>query len=346
VTLVVTVLSANTSLGDPITAAAAARAGLSRPAELEGQAMTAMDGPVPLLGHPVATAGGFQGPARLLSLALPALRALTGELALPPADEVGLFLALPHLDDATAAARLLDRLQKLTGLPVAAAVRQAFTGGHAAFGMAVQAAANAIARREVALGVVGAVDSLCDPAALSALLEQGRLKTPQNPVGLQPGEAATFLAVCADDEARRRRWPVLARIAGAGVARDPGDPQDPDVLPLGQGTLLALQSLVAGTGPLPPGGTFFVVDCNGEPRRAADWGQCQQRLTATMPGVLGESDWFPAGSFGDTGAASAALATQLVVRAFARGYAPRRCAVVLSSGDDGRRSAIRLTPAE
>ena len=363
--LVVTALSSNTSLGGAVTAAAAARAGLCRPTKLEGLAVTERDGPVPVIGHAVPTVRGFQGVARLLSLALPALQALIDDATLPSDEDVGLFLALPSLPlpEVTAevdpevepeprpkqapppapadvqATRLVDRLVGLSGLRVAANLRRTFAFGHASFGLATQAALTAVARREVKVCVLGAVDSLCDPRALGALLAQDRLKTEDNPDGLQPGEASIFLVVTTGEEALRRRTSGLARITGAGVAREPRPPKDPV---LGEGMMLAIENLIEGTGPLAKGRTFFVVDCNGESRRAVDWGSCQQRLTAAMPGVLDVPEWFPAINFGDTGAASAGLAAQMVIRSFARRHAPRPCAVVLSSSDDGGRSAIRI----
>lgn len=347
--LAVTALAANTSLGDAVTAAAAARAGLSRPSEIEGAVMTEMDGSTPLAGHVVSTVRGFEGFARLLALALPPLQALIEDGEVPLQEEVGLFLALPRsaatetrTAGQTEAARLVERLVAATKLRVSANASRNFASGHAAFGMAVQAALASVARREVRICLLGAIDSLCDRRALVALETDGRLKTADTPVGLQPGEAATFLVAVGASDARKLERPPLARISGAGVAMEP---RAEDAPPQGRGMLRALENLVQGTGPLVAGGTSFVLDCNGEAWRAADWGACQQRLTATMPGVVGAVPWFPAASFGDAGAASAGLGAQMAIRAVVRQHLPGPCAVVLGSSDDGARSAIRIEKA-
>jgi len=344
---VITGFSANTSLGDERQAGAAARAGLARPAELEAQAWDEEDGAVAVVGHPVPTARGFQGEARLLALALEPLTRLWREAALPAGHEVGLLLGTPDLkrraERAGAAlprARPLpDRLAALAGLPATGKWRQAFPIGHAGFAAAANAALQLLARGEVEACVVGGVDTLCDRLALAALGAEQRLKTADNPVGLQPGEAAAFLLLEKPEAARRRGAKVLARIGGVGVAAEPRSEEDG---PLGQGLLAALRELVAAAGAPPAGQAFFVLDRNGEASRAADWGHCQQRLTAGFPGLLPAAQWDPATSFGDTGAASGALGAGLAIRGFDRRYAPAPSAIVLSASDGGPRAALRL----
>ena len=173
-------------------------------------------------------------------------------------------------------------------------------------------------------------------SAVDALAAQERLKSDRNPVGLQPGEAAAFVLLESPEAARRRKARVLAHVAGVATAEDPRTKDDP---PVGEGLALALGRLAAESGALPPGETWFLSDRNGEAVRANDWGYCQQRLTARMPGLLPASEWTIATSLGDTGAASGALATAVVVRSFARAYAPGRCAVILSCG--GRPASAR-----
>jgi hypothetical protein len=199
-TIAVTARSANTSLGDAVTACAAARAGLVRPAKLELLAYEEFDGATPITAHPVSTAGGFQGDARLLSLAYPALHALLAAAAPSPSAKVGFFLASPDLVARAAVigapsprpSTLIDRLVSITGLSVPEPLRRAFPLGPTGFATAIQAATEALIRREASVCIVGAVDTLCDDLAIAALTAQKRLKTADNPVGLQPGEAAAF----------------------------------------------------------------------------------------------------------------------------------------------------------
>jgi 3-oxoacyl-[acyl-carrier-protein] synthase-1 len=349
-TLAVTALASNTSLGDVVTACAAVRAGLSRPGELDQLAFEDESGPVPIMGHPVVTVSGFQGESRLVSLAFPALRALLADRPIASGERACFFVASPDLParatlagaPAPRESRFLERLVAMSGLAVPPNLRRDFPLGPTGFVSAIQSAIQAVSQREADVCVVGGVDSLCDDLALAALAAGGRIKTADNPVGLQPGEAAAFILLEGVDGARRRKAEISAVIKGIGEARETRSGNDPTV---GEGLTQAIRVLAAASGPLEAPGTFFVVDCNGEPARASDWSWCQQRLLAEMPGVFPAPEWYPAISYGDTGAAGAALGTQLAVRAFARGFAPGRCAVILSSGNEGARSAIALEKA-
>jgi 3-oxoacyl-[acyl-carrier-protein] synthase-1 len=345
----ITAIGASTSLGASRAACAAARARLARPAPLPRLAFDSEEGPVPVTGHPVALVTGFQGDARLLSLALPALGEVARSMRLEPGAALGLFVSLPDLETRARAAGselparlpLLDRMAADAGLPVAPDLRASYPAGQAGFALAVGSALQLLAQGRAAACIVGGVDTLCDDLAVDALAAQGRLKTGDNPVGLQPGEAAAFLVLEPPESIRRRKAPVLGQVTGCALAHDPRTGDDP---PIGQGLAEALRQLAAG-GPLPPGETFFALDRNGESARANDWGCCQQRLTARMPGLLPAPEWDLATCFGDTGAASGALAAQAAVVGFARGYAPGRCAVVVSASDGDRRAAVRIERA-
>jgi 3-oxoacyl-[acyl-carrier-protein] synthase-1 len=344
----ITGIGANTSLGGVVSACAAVRARLARPAQLPQVAFDAEEGPVPVVGHPVPTVAGFQGEARLLSLAIPALRELIRSAGLDTSAEVAFCVGLPDLEARGRAAgaegpapklRLLDRMVEYSGLRVAPHARQAIPAGHAGFGLALGAALEVLLQGRATACIAGGVDTLCDDLAVDALAAQERLKSDDNPVGLQPGEAAAFVLLELPEAARRRKGLILAHVAGIATAEDPRTKDDP---PVGEGLALALGRLAAESGVLPPGETWFLSDRNGEAVRANDWGYCQQRLTARMPGLLPASDWTIATSLGDTGAASGALATAVAVRSFVRAYAPGRCAVILSAADGRQRAAIRL----
>ena len=56
--------------------------------------------------------------------------------------------------------------------------------------------------------------------------------------------------------------------------------------------------------------------------------------------------WYPAISFGETGAAAVITAMAVALRAFARGYAPSRDLVVIGISDDGGRSSVVLSDSK
>lgn len=343
--LVVTGMAARTSLGDAVSAAAAARAGLARPAPLEHTTFDEDEGNVPVTGHPVRAVTGFQGEARLLALLGPALKELSAASRTTPTDPIALLVAVPELDQRGRQAGatpmrvpgFLDRLVARTGAKIPSELRHTFPG-RTGVARALQAARELLAQGRVQACLVGAVDSLCDDLAVDALAAAGRLKTPDNPVGCQPGEAAVALRVETAEEARRRLTPVLARVGALGLAREP---RSGDLPPVGEGLLAALQALGEAE-PAAGGAAFLVLDRNGETERASDWGHCVVRLRQRGLPLAEAPSWDPAISFGDTGAASAALGAVLTMRGFARSYAPGASAVVVSCGEDGERSAVRL----
>jgi 3-oxoacyl-[acyl-carrier-protein] synthase-1 len=343
----ITALGCNTSLGGALSACAAMRANLSRPAELPAMVFDSDEGAIPVTGHPVPTAAGFQGEARLLSLALPALRDLMSSVALPPGAPLFLCVALPDLEARGKIAGmgvprrlgLLDRMVQHSGLPVAPQARHGFPAGPVGLSLAVEAALGLLANVPSATCLVGGVDTLCDDLAIEALAAEGRLKTRDNPAGVQPGEAAAFLLLEAPASAHRRRVKVLGYVGGFGNGQDPAAKNRPA---LGKGLFQAIRQLAVTSGPLPEGESWFVLDRNGETRRAVDWGYCQQHLAAQMKGLVPAKEWDPAVSLGDTGAANGAIAAQCAVRGFMRGYAPGGTAVILCSSEDGRRAAVRV----
>jgi 3-oxoacyl-[acyl-carrier-protein] synthase-1 len=71
-----------------------------------------------------------------------------------------------------------------------------------------------------------------------------------------------------------------------------------------------------------------------------EWGHALVRLLERWPAVHEPVLWYPATSFGETGAASGPLAVCMAVSAVARGYAPAANAVIASSSDGSGRAAV------
>jgi 3-oxoacyl-[acyl-carrier-protein] synthase-1 len=349
------------SLGDAVTAAAAARAGLSRPAELELEIEDDDTGETaPLTGHPVPALEKFLGRARVIALAEQALADLAArDPELPSLPDCGLCLCVTDGDtrrwlpdqppsttevreqqraDARARQELATDIVQLADLPVEPHMRRVYPGGAGGFAAAVDDALAGFRAGQLGACLVGAVDSLIEASALRFLYEAGRLKTPDDATGLIPGEAAAFLLLERPDRARQRHRAALARIAG--TAQEQGE--DPDVVerpPRGTALLGMMARLFAGA---PPGPAWVLTDQNGETFWAHEWGDFVVRAASRLPGFQVGPLWYPAVSFGDTGAASGALAACLAVRAFARGYAPAPLATVISSTYEGRRGAVQL----
>jgi len=189
---------------------------------------------------------------------------------------------------------------------------------------------------EVTRGIVLAVDSLCDRSSLEWLVASGRLKLPGHPVGLQPGEAAVCLVV---EPIVGEPRPGQVVIAGAAHDLAPRT----DVGPSGMTGMLAGQAGRRCLEQVRPGTQRLVadhyVDLNGEEERSLAWGHLLAQTTPWM--VLSQREsWYPVGGFGDTGAASAALACVLAIRAIERGYARTATALVWTNAESTGAPAV------
>jgi 3-oxoacyl-[acyl-carrier-protein] synthase-1 len=175
---------------------------------------------------------------------------------------------------------------------------------------------------------------------LARALAAGRVKTVTNPVGFMPGEAGAFLLLERQAAAASRGIaPVLVVVEPSfGLEENSFASERP---PLGRGLAgVAAAALGRLRSPGDHRGSVF-IDVNGEPYRAADWGQAAVRLLEL--GLL--ADWpqeVVAASFGETGAASPLLALILAARSFTRGYSRGDTALVLASDDGGNRGATTL----
>lgn len=362
------------SLGhDVVTACAAARAGLARPSPLPEFVIGAYGEPEPVSGHVVtALTEGFHGDARLLRLLVaalqdavarfPAIATAGGRLhvfvAFPASDRTGLALErieddslLKELQDAAAAGRCRDELARtrqlvtrawgMLGLPASGLQVSTTVSGRSGVVELLQQAAEVLAAGQCELALVGGVDCMTGPEMLRWHSAQGRLKSPAQPVGLMPGEAAALLLlVC----------PTLPNQGGLGsdgpaaklcaVAQHDGPTsQWAHDAPRGEG-LSAVVAQVYGERAAPP---WLVADHNGEEFRAAEWGVAWVRLSARFEAFRAASIWLPAVSLGDCGVAAAAVALCIMVRAFERGYTPAQGpGIVVVSSDGPERCALLL----
>lgn len=344
-TIVVTAVAANTALGGLPQAAAAAQAGMCRPAALEEVVFDDEGMPAPVMGHPVLTVAGFRRDARLFGLAFPSL------LELAPAgrdlrEEVGFYLALrpPYPDDGASntspqQSSLIDRLLEAAGMTSPSHLKQTFRIGHAGFIHAVLAALRTLREGRAQSCIVGGVDSQIDDEALTELLAQRRVACGARAVGLHPGEASVFLRL-ERSESARNRYEDHTRLIEIAAVMTANDPLSWDHPPRGDGMFAAVAGCAAAIRPGSASRYWFVTDNTGEEWRAFDWSSCQMKFNQAHRNLLNAPVWHPAASFGDTGAASAPVAAMTAIHAFARRSAPGDIALVVSASDGGERGTI------
>ena len=273
---------------------------------------------------------------RLPELAIPAAEE-AWEDAGAPGGRLGLYLGL---DEGESASAVADALASALGLRFE--VQRVDRLGRAAALAAVHRAARHLRERRVDVALVGGVDSRIRRAAIARLEAAGLLRSESNPHGVIPGEAAVFLVLEADVEARRAR----AWIEGSAVAEEPtaatGEPNR------GEGLTQALRRARAGARPH-ASRPLIVCDLNGERYRTIEWSLASVRAL----GDLHRADetpswaqlWHPADCTGDTGAASGTLDLGWAATAMGRsggGNFRHGRAIVWGASDGALRASVLL----
>ena len=355
--IVISEVGACTCLGLAAPAAAAARAGIQRACELPE--LTFLDERTNetsfLTGHPIRLAQQFEGPARLHCIGAAGLCDLMRNSPWLAARRTALFLVFPapvrsaqepH-DDADGEAtpvemaaadyrRLAERICEKTGLALSAS--NVYPTGRAGMTAAVLEAASWLQELRCDHAIVGAIDSALDPVRAALSFAQRRVKCAANPVGFAPGEAAAFVLLERAD-LTARRLPIAALLGAWDGHEESHFAAEQPATGVGMSHVLSLALEQCGLVHTKRGTIY--VDLNGEPYRADDWGHALTRLRP----LYSVGNWhynYPAINFGETSAASPALAMLLAVRSFARGYAAGEHAFVVSADDAGHRGVIGL----
>jgi 3-oxoacyl-[acyl-carrier-protein] synthase-1 len=186
--------------------------------------------------------------------------------------------------------------------------------------------------------IVGGIDSLVDRYWLEACDSLGLLKTPLRSVGFMPGEAAAFLLLEPAALARRRGATILATVDSIAGTRESNE-RISDKPPTG--IALAEAILQAKAGARGKCGTIY-CDINGDPVRAADWGNAQVRIRGEIADSIAV---VPAMSFGATRAAAGFVAACMAARAFEAGQMKSESALVWVAADAGGRASFALSRA-
>ncbi len=229
----------------------------------------------------------------------------------------------------------LTALQTRLGGPYARGSQLVMDGPASLLGVLPQAAAALDAGRVNRILLIGA-DSLLNPADMARLRASGRLLG-LSAQGLVPAEGAVALVLSIEP-------------CGGSVLRAVGMGQEADTVAgprqsQGNGMLNALRSVCAQDGCSEAEVDFIVSNFNGERYGALEMLVYRARFYRTFRERL--PTVYPAMSFGETGAASAAMTLAVAADAFAKRLAPGRHAMLEVAGDNGMRAAAILsgTPA-
>lgn len=365
-----------TSLGCTASqACAAARAGLARATDV-GMTVENGEGDETLvIGHPiVGLTDGFSGVGRYARMCIEALENLLGPgngTSVEPSS-TGFYLHVSdhYLYRAHAAAeeygeemrshehilhtewegqaafiqaiqeKLLPIMAERHGLNPSAMMLH--YGSVPAFVNTLELAGAALARGEFDRVLVGAVDSLVETSMLEAMWDLGVLRTPETPFGIMPGECASFLLLESVSRATERVGEphvVLDGLARCGGTSHRFSEEPPTGAELAN---CVSETFRQGN----PGEVGICIgNLNGEDHRAREYGGMLPRINAAnLPVDFGL--WCPAISFGETGAATAALSICLGVRALERGYAKGDTILVVLLSDDADRASFLIRRAD
>jgi len=362
---------------DVITCCAAARAGIVRSTGLDYFPVLAPDDwdPLSLTVHQASlVTEGFEGKIRLLRLAHAGLVDLQRQVPDAPWTHVrtAFYLSLPDplrvhsglslIEDeknrqsltkkAQEAAEepldkdmpshLIEEAVRLSGWRGESLLKFVTTSGHTGVAEVLRAATVDLYNGQVEMAVIGGVDSLLDKDTLWWLKSRGRLKTPDVPAGLQPGEAGAFILIETSQSARARGARVFGNVQDVRLGDERKTLLEAEV-PIGAGLVEVLASSAKSAGWTDEQTVWIISDQNGEPYRAIEWGNVVVRLVAKYKAFEEPVLWCPAVSFGDTGAASGAVSLCVATSAFDCGYMPARTVAIVSSSDGTYRTAILLT---
>ncbi|MGC3998847.1 MAG: hypothetical protein QM767_15910 [Anaeromyxobacter sp.] len=365
--LPITGIGLASSLGvDAVGACAAARAGITRVSEGDG-AFVVLDreafSVVPVAGMPVGKlTTGFAELGRWVRLGGLGLGDLLRRHPLTPAElaETAVLLALPgdHLLTAAAALRkqrgapaepggptyqelvpyyrseLPAKLFRAVSRP-APAHAEVFFEDEPGFLRALVRARQLLEERRVRRCLVGGIDSLLERSWLDAAFELGLLKTATRPTGFMPGEAAAFLLLEGETEARRAERPVLARLEGIE-----GRPEAERGKVVGSRGRALAELIGASLRQASRPCSGFYCNLNGDSGRAQEWGFALVRLPQEAHPA---ATLLPTLSFGETRSAFGPLAACMAVRAFARKYAPSDSLLVWLASEAGGRGSFVVT---
>ncbi len=377
--VVITGCSLVCSLGfDVGTVCAAMRAGLASPSSVETFIVGDIDdsGGATVHATPFITYG-LEGDARLLRLMQAAFEGLQRQYPEAPwvDTRTGFYLSIPdpdrvhtghalivdedlreqeierfeqirskrsgNIDVKDRALQLLQKSAVLAGWTSSVLLQQVSTAGHTGVAEMIELAWHDLEAGVIDLAIVGGVDSWIDESSLTWLERRMRLKSPTMPAGLPPGEASGFLLIETDSHAKARRAPPLAALQSVILDQDT-HPQ----LIAEASTGEALGRVISRTTALVDGSPgqhpWLVVDQNGEPYRAMEWGYALSRLVQGQPAFHQPTLWYPVASVGDTGAATGIIQACMVIQAFVRNYAPARHVALLASAEAGQRACMLL----
>ncbi len=241
---------------------------------------------------------------------------------------------LMELDDDA----LITSLARASEVAIDEAQSRVIRAGNASFAWALEAALELFERGAPA-ALVGCVDSYMHPDAIAWLDSSYRLHAEETEDGIVPSEAAAFALVLpsAHVDARLFQPPAPTPLALIRHARSGRDESvlEPDAPVLAQVITELVQGALSACYEQP---SWLMTDID-EYHRIREWSRVELRVHPAFESV--EHVRVP-DLFGDTGAATGALAAAYACRGWSLGGAPRGTLILALHADGAPRGVVAL----
>ena len=376
--IVVTGLGMISSIGrDVLTSCASARAGITRESKLDYFGVFEEDSAkvVPVVGHTMTGfAEGFAGLGKLIRLGNAAVADLLGYIDSPRTDfsKTGFFLNLssgyylnlseirereqldePELEEDdenyepfemqirqyTYSTSLIPRLVQLSGISCESKYQKVYFKDHMGVIAALNDAIPLLQKGILDRCIIGGIDSFVEQDTLEVLSECKILKTTENAAGFIPGEAAAFIMLQTYEKAMQGNAKIEGIVELPSIKREEEHRFSEKVsagMALSESILGTLDGLTDRRAKV----ALIIGNLNGDPWRASEWGNALARVSAKYE-IANWGSWFPALSFGETGAATGSIAVCFGIRGFVRNYIKGDILIALSN-EDGNKGAVYL----
>jgi 3-oxoacyl-[acyl-carrier-protein] synthase-1 len=229
----------------------------------------------------------------------------------------------------SSATDLLDKAAHSAKWPGRPSLAASSAAGHAGVAVLLQQAQQDLIDGSSKSAIVGGIDSLLGEETLTWLLNTGRLKTPSTAAGVMPGEGAALLHL----SHRQDSGQVLVRSIALRQ-------EDSSLLrgeqPMGKALAQAVWDIAPGQPAL------LSSDHNGEGYRGAEFGRTLLNIQRAVPDLSYRDIYLPAQSFGDTGAATGAIAIAQLAGMWARSTFRQDFGIALASSDGPQRAAVLI----
>jgi 3-oxoacyl-[acyl-carrier-protein] synthase-1 len=296
-----------------------------------------------IIGCEVPLDQPWRGMAKLVNMALPAIRECLAAAPRVASERIPLLLCVAEKDRPGRLAGLDDRL--LSEIIAALNIRfhpssTVIARGRVAAAEAMALARNLIYRESVPCCLIVGVDSMLIGATLATYEEAAHLLTSVNSDGFIPGEAAAAVIVALPTISGGAGNTHQLICLGLGFG-DEASTIDSEKPLRADGMVAAFRGAMTDAGKTLADTDYRLTDLNGTQYAFKEAALAMNRLLRTQKDLY--EIWHPADCIGETGAAIGPCVLGVALAAARKAYAPGPGVLCHFGNEDGRRAAMILS---